>query len=431
MALLKANCFPCHNEEKKKGGLRLTSRDLMMKGGDDGQVVVPGKADQSPLAKALLPDADPHMPPKKQLSAGQITLLRAWIDAGAAWDTQALAAVSVVTTLDRLGQLPTDYHPALSVALSSDGKILAAGFGNRIRLYNVGRTNAGMTGELKGLRDAAQSLAWSPDGDRVAAGSFRQIIVWDAKSLKTVARLTNNLAGRVTAMEFTANGKTLVVADGEPSRSGLVHFWNLDSPTPASTFEAHQDTIFALKLSRDGKSLATGGADKLVKLWSLPDHKEKAKFEGHTGHIMALAFNENDTWLASAGADKEIKIWELATRDKIIVLNKQSAGVTGLDWSPDGKRLIAVCEDGSARVFTDFKTHQGGENSDGASMRKLGETDQLLYCVAASSDGNAIYAGAYDGSVFLWESNKKPATLIGTGPEHKVMKPAEKTASAK
>src|SRR5581483_3734331 len=52
--------------------------------------------------------------------------------------------------------------------------------------------------------------------------------------------------------------------------------------------EGHNDSILALKLSRDGKSVATAGADKLVKIWTLGDQKEKARFEGHTGHILAL-----------------------------------------------------------------------------------------------------------------------------------------------
>ncbi|MSU42636.1 MAG: hypothetical protein EXS22_01170, partial [Pedosphaera sp.] len=44
MSLLKANCFACHNDEKKKGGLVLTTREAMLRGGENGAVVVMGKA---------------------------------------------------------------------------------------------------------------------------------------------------------------------------------------------------------------------------------------------------------------------------------------------------------------------------------------------------------------------------------------------------
>src|SRR5262245_58900105 len=48
--ILKAHCFDCHGEgEKLKGGLDLRLRRLMIQGGDDGPVIVPGRPDQSPL----------------------------------------------------------------------------------------------------------------------------------------------------------------------------------------------------------------------------------------------------------------------------------------------------------------------------------------------------------------------------------------------
>src|SRR5882672_8802581 len=90
MRLLKAECFSCHNQEKKKGGLVLTSRDRLIEGGDDGVVAVPGKPEGSLLAKAVLKDADPHMPPKKQLTDGQIKVIREWIKRGLVWDQAAL-----------------------------------------------------------------------------------------------------------------------------------------------------------------------------------------------------------------------------------------------------------------------------------------------------------------------------------------------------
>ena len=44
LRVLKQDCFSCHNPEKQKGGLVLTSREMMLKGGDSGVAVVPGKA---------------------------------------------------------------------------------------------------------------------------------------------------------------------------------------------------------------------------------------------------------------------------------------------------------------------------------------------------------------------------------------------------
>ena len=60
----------------------LTTRERLLEGGDNGAVVVPGKPDSSRLAKALVPNADPHMPPRKQLTEAQIKTIRAWIKSG-------------------------------------------------------------------------------------------------------------------------------------------------------------------------------------------------------------------------------------------------------------------------------------------------------------------------------------------------------------
>ncbi len=86
MVLLKSNCFSCHNSEKEKGGLDLTSREAIIAGGDNGKVLQPGKAAASRLVQTLQPGADPHMPPKDQLSPRAIAALVTCVNDGARWD---------------------------------------------------------------------------------------------------------------------------------------------------------------------------------------------------------------------------------------------------------------------------------------------------------------------------------------------------------
>jgi len=77
--MLDENCVKCHGPLKQKSGLALDSVEAVLKGNEDGAVVKPGKPDESSLMEALVADADPHMPPKKQLSAREISQLRNWI----------------------------------------------------------------------------------------------------------------------------------------------------------------------------------------------------------------------------------------------------------------------------------------------------------------------------------------------------------------
>src|SRR6266550_2675946 len=66
--IFDANCVKCHGLIQRKSGLELDSLETIMKGGDEGAVVVPGKPERSRLYHYLAPDSDPHMPPKKQLT---------------------------------------------------------------------------------------------------------------------------------------------------------------------------------------------------------------------------------------------------------------------------------------------------------------------------------------------------------------------------
>ncbi|MBX3464084.1 MAG: hypothetical protein KF830_13000 [Planctomycetes bacterium] len=85
--LLERLCNRCHNEDKQKGELLLTTPDGIRAGGENGPVLVPGRPDESPLLlRCELPlEHDDHMPPadKPQPSAPELAALRAWIAAGA------------------------------------------------------------------------------------------------------------------------------------------------------------------------------------------------------------------------------------------------------------------------------------------------------------------------------------------------------------
>src|SRR5262245_7473984 len=91
-ALLSDNCLKCHGGGKVRGGLNLASREALLKGGDNGPVVVPGKGKASKLYRLAARLDEPHMPPaeNKPLSAAGLADLARWIDLGAAYDRPLL-----------------------------------------------------------------------------------------------------------------------------------------------------------------------------------------------------------------------------------------------------------------------------------------------------------------------------------------------------
>lgn len=83
--LLISACYECHGEKVQWSNLRLDSREHLLKGGDIGPAIVPGKPDQSQLIEAVRRTGDLKMPPEKPLNAEQIAILEKWVAMNAPW----------------------------------------------------------------------------------------------------------------------------------------------------------------------------------------------------------------------------------------------------------------------------------------------------------------------------------------------------------
>ncbi|MFZ9400786.1 MAG: c-type cytochrome domain-containing protein, partial [Opitutales bacterium] len=94
-AIFEGKCLECHNPDKTKGKLLMTTREGFLKGGESGHALIGVAADQSELVKRLvLPkDHDDIMPPKGgPLPAAEIDVIRRWVAEGAAWPAGVVLA---------------------------------------------------------------------------------------------------------------------------------------------------------------------------------------------------------------------------------------------------------------------------------------------------------------------------------------------------
>ncbi len=83
--LLRDHCARCHNAQTKRGGLDMTTRTALLRGGDEGPVLVPGNAGKSRLLD-MVSGVTPRMPRQgKPLTPQQVATLRRWIEGGATW----------------------------------------------------------------------------------------------------------------------------------------------------------------------------------------------------------------------------------------------------------------------------------------------------------------------------------------------------------
>jgi mono/diheme cytochrome c family protein len=405
MLLLKAECFSCHNEEKKKGGLTLTSREMLFKGGENGPVLLPGKPESSLLAKVLVPEADPHMPPKKQLTDAQVKIVRAWIGGGANWDASALAEDEAAVAPVTLAALPGSYRPVMALALAPSGKFLAVARGDTVWMHDLTATNFPVRAQMKTGREAVQALAWSGDGRWLASAGFRHLFLWNGDTFQLEREWSAGLVGNVTSMKFTPDNRTLAFADSVAGQGGTIRLVRPGDGTVIGAWRAHADTVFDMDFSRDGKQLVTAGGDKWIKVWDIASKKETARLEGHAAQVLGVAFNTNATQVVSGGADRQLNVWDIATREKAIALGNQSAAVTSVAWPGDGAVILATTDAGGVFTYKNLKTHSGEQSSASGDESRIGDAGDAVFCAATTADVGKVFAGTHDGFVHIWKSD--------------------------
>jgi WD40 repeat protein len=238
LPFLKQSCLACHNQTKAKADLILETPQTILKGGESGPAVLPGKAHESLLLDVATHSKKPFMPPPDNkvnapaLTPDQLALLKLWIEQGASGDVHGAQAISWRPLSDKV-------RPILSLAVTDDGQFAAAGRGNEIVLYQLptGRTIGPLIDPDLLLSSAAsngaahldlvESLDFSPDGELLASGSYREVKLWRRHynhSPASAARPNSN-SNSIPPIATSVEARLLAIAGDD----GVVHLWNLDN----------------------------------------------------------------------------------------------------------------------------------------------------------------------------------------------------------
>ena len=357
------HCLSCHDAKEAEGKLVMETFAGLMKGGEDGPAIVPGKAEESPLIQQVEHKEKPFMPPPKKgdrLSGEEIALLRRWIDGG-----------------------------AVGPAAGEDVPIVALK-----TLHKVQPTTA--------PRRAVNAMAYEPKSKLLALAVLNEIELRLPENQATVGKLGPH-TGHVNALAFTADGTKLIAASGEPGVSGEVTIWNVADGKMLSRFTGHKDAIYSLAVTTDGKTLATGSYDQKIILWNAAAGKALRTLEGHNGAVLDVAFRADGKVLASASADRTVKLWDVATGKRLDTRSEPTKEQQTLTFSPDGGKLYAAGADNRVRVWKISSEAIEGTNS--LLLSQFAAEGSILR-IALSADGKTLVTSADDKTVKLWDAEK-------------------------
>ena len=235
-----------------------------------------------------------------------------------------------------------------SLAISPNGKTLAAGLGYSDSIVLIPIEPGGIKQDMPGLQAGAiPDLSFSPDGKYLASGGDA-IQIWNAASGELLKDLydTDGILGGIA---FSPDGKALVAVDGTEEHHTF-HIWDTATWSIQKTFPANKTTDLAF--SPDGSHLATG-SDAVLDLkfaggtdtWNIKTGTRSLQLKQNPVlPILAVAYSPDGRYLAAGGIGPNIILWDANTGKPVreLYYGPEWRVVRSLAFSPDGGKLASV-----------------------------------------------------------------------------------------
>jgi len=270
--ILQQHCNGCHQPAKPMGGYLTTSyADLFKAGEREKPGVVPGRPEQSYLVEQIRihPNGKAEMPKGRDpLSPAQIDKIVTWIAQGAKDDTPPAARTDVIDA---------DHPPK----------------------YNS--------------PPVITAVAYSPDGQFLAVSGYHEVLLYDAETLQLRARLIG-ISERIQSLAFSPQGDKLAAVGGAPGRFGEVQVWDHRKGKLLLSAPFTYDTLYGVSWSPDGRMIAFGCADNTVRAIDALTGKQVLQMGTHTDWVLGTVFSQDGQHLVSVSRDMSMRLTEVATQ---------------------------------------------------------------------------------------------------------------------
>lgn len=372
LPLFEQACLNCHNPDKTKGGLDLSTFAGAMKGGSSGKIVEPGDV-SSTLINLVKQTAEPKMPPEgDKLSPAQIDLLVKWVEGGLLENKSSSA------------RKPS--KPKFETALRSDPAAKPDGpppMPEHLLLEPPVITER---------PSAVHALAASPWAPLLAVTSQRQILLHHTGTLELIGILPFP-EGDPISLAFTPDGRYLIAGGGIPGKNGLTITFDVTNGSRVVSAGKEFDSILAADIRPGFDIVATGGPSKLLNLWNTSTGERVHSVKKHTDWITALDISPDGILLASGDRNGGVWAWEAETANEFHTLRAHQAAITAVSFRSDSNLLASASEDGSVRFW---------EMNNGGEVKKIDAHPGGVTAFAFTGNGSFITAGR-DNKAKLWK----------------------------
>jgi WD40 repeat protein len=242
------------------------------------------------------------------------------------------------------------------VVFSPDGRSLACGGDDaRVCVWDLSLPEPKEVRRLAGHRQRPFAVAYSPNGKLLVSGCFAPVLcLWDLRGKKPEAwgALVDDevKAVGIASLAFSPDGKTL--AAGSHAGTHTLRLWDV-SGNFLTEWDLPRTRAVVVAFSPDGRTLAFHGEGATIRLWHIEGGKHRPlrvlpghPLRGEGSTVRALAFSPDGKVLASAGRDRKLILWDPATGNQLRAW-ALPAEVRALAFAADGRHLATGNENGA------------------------------------------------------------------------------------